>query len=318
MPIPCFVEVPVPALRPDGSVILDPQGRPVPKRDQNGRPVIGVAINPNKQATKAYWIVSDPVTVVLAGSAGANIAGAASELEFLIDTQGHFDWAAIIGSSTGAYSLGWFDCGTNRDLQNKPSHSGNIVGSGVRPFRLPEPYFLNVGDSQRMVKATLRDLSGANNTVKLTMYGRRFYHKEAAPQVAMDYQERFGGGWRTYSYFLNPKETNPDGTVDVVPGLGTTTLTFEADDSADTEIQKCMVNATGTFSYQLRERDTDRMLSGGVIANVNGWGTAEFPFHFADTFLLERKKALLLLITDLSGSDNFIYPTLAGRRLHYR
>jgi C-terminal processing protease CtpA/Prc len=69
-------------------------------------------------------------------------------------------------------------------------------GKGLlqRQFRLPEPYFFNVGESQRQLKCTLRDLSGAENTVRLNLLGRRIYHKEAPPDVALDLQRIFGAG----------------------------------------------------------------------------------------------------------------------------
>lgn len=296
----------------------------VQKRDQNGnvvfdgngRPIEGLAVNPIKPHVRGYWL-ADPnqASIVLAASAGANIAGAVSELNFLIDYQGHFDWASIVGVSTGDFLLEFFDPGSQRRLQNRPVHSDCIVGVGQRQFRLPEPYFFNIGDAQRQLKCYLRDLSGATNTVRLNLIGRRIYHKEAPPDVALDLERMFGYGSRTYSYFLVPNETQNDGTVAVLAGSGTKSYTFESDASADTEVQKLMVAATGAFSFTLRERATNRLLMPNTVHSQNGWGNAEFPFYFADTYLLERQKQVIMDITDLSGADNYIYPVMAARRL---
>lgn len=321
MPLAPFLEIPVPRRKADGTLLIDPvTKKAVPERDKAGKIVYGLSINPMKQAVKGYWLVSDPVIVTLPAAAGAGLAGAPTQIEFLVDTQGHFDWAKIIGTSEndGEYTIEWFDVGANRGLENRPTHNENIVGSGTRPFLLPEPYFFNVGDSQRNLIATLRNLETAEIDVRLVLYGRRFYHKEAAPGVAVEMQEKFGGGWRTYDYFLNPTEMRLDGTIDPIPGGGETTFEFIADDTADTDLQKFMVKAQGAFEFFLRERDTNRTLMNDRVVNSSGWGTAEFPFYLADTHLLERRKALILEVRDLSGMDNRIFPTMAGRRLHYR
>jgi len=292
----------------------DPQGNILYGSD--GKPIEGLGINPIKPHVRGYWL-ADPnnALLTLVASAGVNIAGAAQELNFLIDSQGHFDWASIVGVSTGVFLLEFFDPGTNRRLQNRPVHSSCIVGVAARQFRLPEPYFFNVGDSQRQLKCTLRDLSGATNTVRLNLIGRRIYHKEAPPDVALDLQKIFGQGSRTYAYFLVPNETNNIGTVTPVGALGTASFIFESDASADTEVQKLMVASTGAFSFTLRERSTNRLLMPNTVHSQNGWGNAEFPFYWADTYLLERQKQLIMDVVDLSGEENFVYPVMAARRL---
>ena len=296
----------------------------VPKRDPrgnilydaDGRVIEGLGINPIKPHVRSYWL-ADPnnALITLAASAGANQAGAQSELNFLIDFQGHFDWCSIVGVSTGDFVLEFFDPGSQRRLQNRPIHSDCIVGVAQRQFRLPEPYFFNIGDAQRQLKCYLRDLSGATNTVRLNLIGRRIYHKEAPPDVALDLERIFGFGSRTYSYFLVPNETISDGTVTPVVGNGTGSFTFESDASADTEVVKLMVAATGAFTYTLRERATNRLLMPNPVHSNNGWGNAEFPFFHADTYLLERQKQVIMDVTDLSGSTNYIYPVMAARRL---
>lgn len=290
-----------------GNIVFDPQ---------TGRPVEGLAVNPIKPHVRGYWL-ADPnqATVVLPASGGANQAGVIREMNFLIDSQGHFDWASIVGVATGDFLLEFFDPGTSRRLQNRPIHSDCIVGVAARQFRLPEPYFFNVGDSQRQLKCTLRDLSGAENTVRLNLIGRRIYHKEAPPDIALDLQRIFGQGSRTYAYFLVPNETRNDGTVTPVSANGTASFTFESDASADTEAQKLMVASTGAFSFTLRERDTNRLLMPNAVHSQNGWGNAEFPFFWADTFLIERQKQIIMDVTDLSGAENYIYPVMAARRL---
>lgn len=286
----------------------------VPHRNQAGQMVKGVVINPIKNYVRNYWIAPDPVSVTLAPQ---GTPGDTEELSFNVDSQGHFDWAYIVGSSDGIYSLEWFDSGTQRRLQNQPVVSSTIVGIGARPFRLPEPYFLNVGESSREVVCKIRNLTAANNEVRLTIYGRRFYHREAPPDIALDIAKKFVHVWRTFSYFLVAKETASDGSITPVGAGLSETFTFQSDSNADTDIMKLMVSSTGTFNFTLRERATNRLLMNDVITSTSGFGNAEFPFLLADTYLLERQKELLLEVTDTSGSPNTIFVTMAGRRLQY-
>ncbi len=309
MPLPPLVEVA--KLNPDGSVAIDPQ---------TGRPIRGIKVSPLKLHVRGYWLVSDPIAAALTPAASADLAGPETQLRFLIDSQGHFDWAYIMGISTGEYSLAFYDPGSNRLLQNRPVHNQNVVGSPFRPFRLPMPYFFNVGDAQREFSIAIRDLSTVANTVRLVLYGRRFYHKEASPQIAQEIMEKFAlRGFREYSYFLGPLEMRFDGTVEALAAGASTTLTFDCDDAVDFEAHKLMVRSTqGSFSFTLRERDKNRILANGTVVSPSGWGNAEFPFYLGDSFLLERKRQLLLEITNTAALASRIYPTIAGKRLHYR
>src|SRR3972149_4567309 len=82
MPLPPFVTAPK----------LDANGRPILGRD--GRPIVSVGIYEPKNHVRGYWLVSDPVTLTLA-------PGGQDTLRYLIDQQGHFDWAYLMGLATG-------------------------------------------------------------------------------------------------------------------------------------------------------------------------------------------------------------------------
>lgn len=289
----------------------DKDGNPLV--DAQGRKVMGTVINPAKPFVRAYWIPgadnSGAVSIALA-------AGGTAQLEFVIDDQGHFDWKYLLGVSTGAYVLTFFDVGKNRELQNRPVHSSLIVGSAQRPFALPESYFFNVGDSQRVLRCKIRDISAAPNTVRLALHGRRFYHKDSDPDVAQAMREYFGSGEKTYSYFLVPLEADATtGATPPIPASGKLTLSMQSDAGADTEIKKWMATSQGDFSVSIFDRAKNKFLMNDVVINTNAFGNAEFPFIPADSFLLERQKYLLYYLTDLSGFQNQVYLAAAGRRL---
>lgn len=292
---------------------LDKQGQPL--FDAEGRPVQGYAINPAKPFVRAYWIpgaAKDGTASVILG------AGGSADLDFVIDDQGHFDWKYLVGASTGTFVLKFFDVGKNRLLQNKPVHSSLIVGNAQRPFVLPENYFFNVGDSQRVLQCRITDISGNSNTVRLALHGRRFYHKDADPDVALKMQKVFGDGERTYSYFLVPLENDDTtGLPPTLPALGKLTLSMQSDAGSDTELKKLMAVSTtgGAFTVSIFDRSKNKFLMNDVVVNTETFGNAEFPFIFADSFLLERQKYLFFYLTDLSGNPNVVYLAAAGRRL---
>ncbi len=282
---------------------------------QDGSVQLGVEIHPAKKFLRGYWLTPDQDPVVLAANGQAT-------LRFVVDSQGHFDWAYIMGTSTGAYSLEFFDGGRNKLLQNRPVHSDLIVGNAFRPLMMPKPYFIDVGDSQREIQCVVRDLSGAQNTVRLVLYGSRIYHKEMPPQLALDLSREFVGRGPEYSYFLVPKETLPNGDLDAVAAGGLAELTFEADDSANIELKEWVAGSNwGNFfaDVMVRERDTLR----GIVSAVSpvnlafgsvGIAPPFFPIFLPDSYLLERKKQLIVTARNTSGSPQKPFLMAAGKR----
>lgn len=291
---------------------VDRQGNPLIDQ-RSGRQIQGVVINPVKPFVRSYWIPGVPP----AGTSFVTLAaGGKVTLDFVIDDQGHFDWKYLVGQSTGAYVIKFFDVGRNRELQNRPVHSSLIVGSAQRPFLLPESYFFNVGDSQRVMRCEIKDISGSTNTIRLALHGRRFYHKDADPDVALEMQKVFGSGEKTYSYFLVPQEYDPvTGAPPVIAANGQRTFTMQSDAGADTELVKLMAVSTGDFSVNIFDRSKNKYIMNDVVVNGNAFGNAEFPFILADSYLLERQKYLLFYLKDLSGAQNTVYLAAAGRRL---
>lgn len=271
----------------------------------------GVGINSPKRYVRGYWVSPDPIVATVASGGNATIT-------FPINTQGHFEWAYLMGASTGQFSLRIYDAQANRDLQNKPINSVTIVGSAPRPFHLPKPYWFNVGGSKREVSITVHDLSGATNDIRLVLYGRRLYHHDMPSDMADDFIRKFDAGPRLYSFFLVPKETKFDGSVVPVAAGAFETFMFEMDATADLEADKIMFSSTGSFTFALRDNDKNRTLATGIIASTMGLGVAEFPFFFGDSYMLERKKQLILEVTNTSGASNSIYATLAGKRMQLR
>jgi len=277
-------------------------------REPNGK----IYVNPVKRHVKPFWLTTDPEVTVLeaAGTPGDTV-----ETEIDIDTRGHFEWIYNQNYSLGDYLILIKDVNTGRDLMNRPIHIRTLASlalSGQRPFKLPESYFFNTEEAGRSVKVQMTNLEAFPNQVKFVMHGRRWYHKEAPPEVQYAIQKRFGFRERTYAYWIGPKDPYP-----TIAALGTATVRFSATDAADSEISKLTLVSTGAFTFRLRERASSKTLMNGTVHSSVGFGTGEFPFIWAETLLLERNYDLDLEMTDISGAPNTIYPTLTARRLQY-
>lgn len=296
----------------------------VESQARDGSRVQGVDINEIKKHVAGYWLAPSGVTpdanpLVLA-------AGGQVDLHFTVDPQGHFDWAYIVGVSTGRYSLKFFDGGRNRFLQNMPVLNELIVGTSFRPLMLPKSYFLDVGNSSREVICTVKDLSGSTNTIWLSLYGRRFYHKEMPFGLARDVSRKFFDEGPDYSYFLVPKETSLQGDLDAVAAGAEFALTFEADDDANIEIQKIIGSedwADSIDNVTIRERDTLRGLNSapagaGIIAGSSINATPAYPVYWPDSYLLQRKKQLLVTGRNATGAALKPFLMMAGRRFPHR
>lgn len=293
----------------------------------------GVEINEIKKHVAGYWLTPsgdtpDANPLVLA-------ANAQVDLHFTVDPQGHFDWAYLVGfaPTTGGpkptiplYSLKFFDGGRNRYMQNRPVINELIVGQSYRPFMLPKPYFMDVGNSEREMICTIKDLSGSDSTIWLAMYGRRFYHKEMPWGLAQQVSRKFFNDGPDYSYFLVPKETTLDGDLESVASGAEFSLTFEADDDANIEIQKIIGSDDWKDSFDnvmIRERDTLRGLvsspaGAGIVACSSITSTPAYPVYWPDSYLLERKKQLIVTGRNVSLDSKKPFLMMAGRRFPHR
>lgn len=277
------------------------------------RPDGSLFINKLKRHVREFWITSQPKTITLAP--GASI----ERVPFEVDTQGHFEWIYLMAFATDPeFTIKIFDPGTRRDLMNEEIHANTIAGTAQRPGILVESYLLNTENGARELQFALRNLALIENNIEIVLAGRRWYHRESPPDVQAEIRKHFMMKERTTHYWLTTK-----GGAFTVPG-GATLLApvsapqFEADDEADTEVFKITARSTGAFEFRLRERASNRTLMNEFVRVENGWGTAQFPFVFQESLLIERNYDVFLEVRDLSGQDNTIFATLHCRRLWYR
>ena len=286
------------------------------------RPDGALVVNKTKRHVRSFWLQGDPRTLALtaAGTPGDTLLA----VPFQVDTQGHFEWAYIMAHAVDSngvvnsdFTIKIFDPGTRRDLMNEEIHAGTLAGTGRRPGILVETYFLNTENAERQLQISVRNLRALPNNIQITLHGRRWYHKEAPPDVQQMMREKFKNKERTTTYWLTTK----NGAFTLAAGaelVNSAAPIIEADDEADSEVFKITAVSTGEFEFRLREIATNRFISNEFVRKENGWGDAEFPFVFQETLLIERNYDVAVDIRDLSGAPNTVYLTTHCRRLWFR
>ncbi len=300
------------------------------------RPDGSVYINPAKRFVKPYWLLTEAIGAAPAPE-GVRLAAAATSppISMPIDSAGHFEafysmceridsvtGLPVASTPTTAATITLFDPGTSRFLMNQPCHIDTMVSGATstaaqRPFIWPESYFFNVEDAGRSVVAQFTNLAPAGNPLDIffTLHGRRFYTKEAPPDVYNKMYEYFGKRERTNVYFLTT-DISPVNTTIAAPVTVTNT---RITDEADMEVHKITAVSTGAFNFLIRDTSTGRALSNGTVTGSTGVGTAEFPFIFPEPLLLERNHEIQITFTDaqVPAANNTIFFTMTGRRLYY-
>lgn len=277
---------------------------------------VPMVAGPMKQHIRSYTLLPRPTVLSLVG------LGAPDEMEFRIDLEGHFEWKRLITSPQDAPGtlvqvvLDLFDPQKQRKLSNRPVHFQTVAAVVDLGYRLPEPYLFNVGDGLRTFNVTARKLDAGNFDLHLAMKGIRYYHTDSPPEVAIAMNEIMKGNERAHTYWMTYKEVDGDGTPPTILAGANPTFTFKADDDADCELHYLSVPAgTPDFTFTLREKDTNRLLMNERIHRQMGWGDGEFPFLFADGYLLERSKELLFDVQNDGQDPIQVFATIGGRRL---
>ena len=268
-----------------------------------------VFLNPAKRYVKPHWITTDPEEVIVPANQQSDA------VLMNIDYQGHFEAFYFLYQSTGDFLISIFDNGTRRLLMNDEIHIATIAGTAQRPFILPESYFFNTEDAGTSLIVKFRDISGANNSIRFAIFGRRFYHKEATPDIQKKIYEKFGRLERTNLYFL----TTEGGAISLSPG-GSTRALIRNTDEAETEIFKLTAVSTGAFKFKMKDSATGRYFMNDYIHSNLAFGNGQYPFILsgAETLIFVRNYQAEIEIVDLSGAANTIYLTLTGRRLYHR
>jgi hypothetical protein len=81
-------------------------------------------------------------------------------------------------------------------------------------------------------------------------------------------------------------------------------------------VKKLVAVSTGSFTVQMYDGSTGRLLQAFPVNNVNVFGTIQLPNLLIDPFVLPPSASLVLKVVDTSGGANTIQISLVGYR-HY-
>lgn len=313
--------------QPIPTLILDPDDT---KRDR-------VVTNPLKNWVRPFTLVTDPAVITLA-------PGAVSEpIPMTIDGRGHFEiFDAFFQSDqpNSLFTVTLFDASSydGEDarpiLMNREIHVATIAAgagctlplsgsfpsstAGGRGFRWPQTFWMDVskGKGAQLV-AIFRNLSATQTqNLRFALHGRRWYYVQAESRVARRMEEIFRGRSRSIPYFYT---TDQMVTLSALQANFAAQIRFGSD--AWTEWVKSSVVSTGLFNATLQDDVDGRIVTGQPqipftpVEDDLLFGSGEFPFLNWETTLFEPNFAFNPVLTDISGSQNTIWITLACKKI---
>ena len=288
-----------------------------------------IVVNPLKKWVRPYTLVTDPAVITLSPS------GVSDPIPMMIDGKGHFEiFDAFYSSQQSAgFTVTLFDADSlgpdaRPVLMNREIHVASIAsgagvtlpisgafgtaGSAGRPYRWPETFWMDVSHKRRgaMLVAVFHNLSASQNQIRFALHGRRWFFAQGEYEIMERMEQIFRGRPRTMPYFWTTDEK-----VALAGNAGPTDFQVRMGDEAWSELHKFSAVSTGLFNTNLRETDSGQQFMPLALRNDLLFGSGEFPSILAESTLLEPNMKLTAALTDLSGSTNTIWLTLAGRKV---
>jgi len=111
-----------------------------------------------------YWLTTDTEVDLLANATG--------NFQAKVGDDGHFEAFGITAVSTGNFSLTISEVKTKQTLSNGAITRNNGIGNATLPYIFLKSYLVPSG---YRLNFEITDLSGAPNSIYLTMFGRKIY-----------------------------------------------------------------------------------------------------------------------------------------------
>src|SRR5882672_2280107 len=92
----------------------------------------------------------------------------------------------------------------------------------------------------------------------------------------------------------------------------------QLDQDADLEVIDYIANSTGTFSFQVTDPSTGRLLSNAAVNGENGSGTAQLPRRLIEPYVWARSSTAKITFNDRSNSGNTVQFVFSGYKLYPR
>ena len=219
------------------------------------------------------------------------------------------------GTALADFTIEMEELGEVRTLMNRPIHIRTIAGVAQTPALLREPYMFL---SQHNISCRFNKVAGGQTTMRMFMIGAEYFpwspefirRKAAGAQMQGIIRK-----WMERRKYVTPYWLTTE--TPVVVGANATAQ-FDLKIGDDGHFEGFTVNAvrTGNFAWELTEPKTQQTIMNGLVTADTGLGDANFPMIWPTGFVIPSGFRLRLGITDLSGAENTIFFTIAGRKIY--
>ena len=288
--------------------------------DKNGR----LYINGLKNHVKPFHLMPDPDNAEMALT---NVIGNTNSQPMTMSQEGPFQGMSLIAESD-LFTLGadhgclveLQDAGSLKPLMNRPCHMNCVFGTPNFPMVLPEHLFM---DEFRALQITLQQATALANNIRPQIAGRRFYPGSANSKKMNKFIIKLKKrAIVSLPFFLTNEEDNI-----VLAAGATNSFFFPADPDAYFEVFKMthfsydttLATPTGTFDFELRDAETERRLSNGLMSTQLNLGTALQPYVFAESWLIPPRMRIEMRVTNTTaaGANALLaYVVLIGRKIY--
>jgi hypothetical protein len=225
--------------------------------------------------------------------------------------EGAYFTAQYLDDTTPAMLVELIDNQRRVSLTGRPCHVTTVIGTGQRPFVLPESLLI---DKNQPIICRFYDLSGVENNVRFQIHGQRMYSEQIRDARLDAYIKRRQERNRHMSMYLCPLDVDP-----TIAAGARGDYYYTNDSNIYFEVRKIMVYATGAFKYTISDEKNNGMQT-GWLHSQGALGVAQYPFIFYGPWMirpggkvtfrienLDAQNELTLKIT-LAGRQHFVYP----------
>jgi len=273
-----------------------------------------LVVNPAKMYVQPYILLPDSPNEAVTVAANS----ASQPLVLTGPQEGPFEAFFLAARCTSLAIRVTFEY-RKRQLQNYGIHGQtilgcqylNVVANGFVGYILPETLWLLPRETL-IIQAT--DLSGDTNILKFSLHGR-LYSVGATPTSVSEIPKTLNMANRSMQMSAPFWYTTENPPLTLSANQTVQTSIHIGRDGAF-ELHKIGAYSTGAFSVVIYDPNSGRRLTSGAVHSDLLTGNAWFPYILAEPLFMKRNSWLKLDITDLSGSENSIYLTLAGRRIY--
>jgi len=285
----------------------------------------GISINLMKEHVKPFHVMPDRNNETMALGA---VVGNTVTAPMTVTQEGPFQGQNLVCESDLFTTTGDHNFivemkmnSSDKPLMNRPVHGNTVFGSQSYPMVLPEWLYVSEHAS---IQISVQNRVAVANDVRPMIGGRRFYPQAANSSKLNNFlkQEKKRGIVSMPFFLTNKEETN----ITLAAGA-TNFFYFPADPDAWFDVYKIagiaydtvLGTPTGTYDFFIRDAETGRRISTGLLSSQLAVGTGLQPYVFCESWLIPPKMEIEMEVTNTTAAGaNALeaFVTLIGRKIY--